>query len=308
MYFDGHGDILTDVQNKLAKGIDIWEDYHALKYFNADVQGAIFVNFTDPKAKDQKQQFAAISSSALNYFQQREDVQIVLNKTDLKSNKFKLIFGAEGIAPVADIAGLEHLYNLGYRHFGLTWNEANQFASGASETGGLTKLGQEAIKFANQKGMIVDFAHLNYESFMEASTVTCAPIMFSHGNVHSLCAHPRNLRDEQLQVIKDSNGVIGICAIPSFLRKDNKHASIVDVVEHIMYVRNLIGIDHVGLGFDFCYYLDDYVSEGSVIGLQTLDDVYKIKDLLAKRGLSKLEIDKVCFNNFIRVISDHLHA
>lgn len=304
MIFDAHGDILTDVELKNREGKDSFKDYHLPLYKEGKVGTSIFVNFTDPSSDSQDKDFEDITKVAIPYMEDCEEVHIVTSSDDYVSNKINVILGIEGAKPIKSIEQLEQLYKLGYRHVGLTWNEENQFAGGAHSDGNLTELGKQLIKWTNENGMIVDFAHLNYRSFVNAASVTTKPIFFSHGNVTGLCYNRRNLDDHQLDLVKESNGVIGICAIKEFLTT-NGEATIDDFINHILYVRDKIGIDHVGLGLDFCHYLGDYGSN-SVTGLEGIEKSVNISSKLLEAGLSNEEVDKVLYLNMKRVVDEHL--
>lgn len=307
MIFDGHGDILTDVMEQSRLGVDIWNQYHKARYESAGVNAGVFVNFTDPNGEDQKGEFEAINKISLPYFKAHPDFNIIDNGSDFVDGKFNLIFGIEGMAAIESSDSLEELYDLGYRHIGITWNEQNNFASGTTNEGGLTDEGVKLINKCNQLGMLVDFAHLNYQSYMEAAKVTTKPIFFSHGNARAVCNHIRNLDDEQLQLLKESNGVIGLAVMRFFLNDDKEHASIDDVVAHVLYIKDNFGIDHVGFGFDFCYYLGSHEGHNKVNGLEHIDAVPNLIEKLEQAGLTQEEIDKVCYKNMLRVVKAHLN-
>lgn len=304
MIFDAHGDILTDIELKSREGKDSFKDYHLSLYKEGQIGASIFVNFTDPNSQSQDKDFEDITKVAVEYMKKCEEVHIVKDSTDFVDDKINVILGIEGAKPIKSVSQLEQLYQVGYRHVGLTWNEENQFAGGAHSDGNLTELGEELIKWTNENGMIVDFAHLNYRSFVNAASVTSKPIFFSHGNVTGLCYNRRNLDDRQLELVKESNGVIGVCAIKGFLTT-NAEATIDDFVNHILYVREKIGIDHVGLGLDFCHYLGDYGSN-SVEGLEGIEKSVNISTKLLDAGLSQEEVDKVLYLNMKRVVDIHL--
>ncbi len=306
MFFDGHGDILTDVMEQMRDGIDIWQDYHKERYEKAGIKGGIFVNFTDPQREDQLKEFTEINETSVPYFKQRKDFNIIYNENDWDINKFNLIFGIEGANAINSPDELDTLYQMGYRHIGFTWNEKNKFATGTFESGGITSLGKDAIEKAESLGMVIDYAHLNEQSFYEMAKLTKKPIFVSHANVRSLCNHPRNLTDEQLKLVKLRNGVVGLAGMRFFLREDKENATIDDLINHIVYMRENIGIDHVALGLDFCYYLGSHQGQNKVEGLRHIDDIQVIPKLLKERGLSKTEIEKICFKNMLRVINDNL--
>lgn len=306
MIFDAHGDILTDVMEQARNGIDIWETYHKERYQKAGIKASIFVNFTNPK-DDQKAEFNEINEVSLPYFKNNPDINIIKKKGDFQKDKFNLILGIEGMGAVDSADELENLYDLGYRHVGITWNDANKFASGTGFEGSLTEEGERLIKKCNELGMIVDFAHLNRESFMAGAKVTSKPIFFSHGNVQSICNHIRNLDDEQLDLIKESNGVIGLAVMNFFLNEQADKASIDDVIDHILYIKENIGIDYVGFGFDFCYYLGSHEKYNDVTGLNHIEDSKNIISKMKDAGLTEEEIEKVAYKNMLRVVQEHLN-
>ncbi len=306
MFFDAHGDILTDVMEEKRNNVDIWNDYHRAKYEKANVMGSIFVNFSNPNEETQKRDFQEINDVSIDYFKKNDDINIVLTKDDFKEKKFNLILGIEGINAVEKVEDLDYLFNLGYRHIGMTWNEKNKFATGALEEGGLTNLGKELVKKTAELGIILDYAHLNEESFYQVAEISKKPIFISHGNPKAMCNHPRNYTDEQLKVVKESNGVIGLASMRFFLNEEKEKATINDLIRHIKYIRDNFGIDYVGLGFDFCYYLDDKQGKNKVQGLESIECITKIPNLLEKEGFSKEEIEKVCYKNMLRVIKECL--
>lgn len=306
MIFDAHGDILTDVSEQLNRGNDVWEEYHKQKYESGELMGSIFVNFTNPNDNDQRAQFDLINRMSLDYFKNRDDINIIYNKDDFNFSKFNLIFGIEGLNALKDVDELEQLYQIGYRHIGITWNEKNKFATGALEKGGLKNLGEDLVKVANRLGMIVDYAHLNKESFCDVAKVSDKPIFVSHGNSKSVCDHPRNLDDEQIQLVKESNGVIGIAVMRFFLNEKKEDATIHDVIKHINYISDNFGVDYVGFGFDFCYYLDDRNGKNKVEGLEHIYDAPQIISLLEAEGYSQEDIEKICYKNMLRVINECL--
>ncbi len=305
MFFDAHGDILTDVAIELDKGNDIWEEYHREKYEKGGVNSGIFVNFTMPSFDSQRSDFNLINELALPYFKKREDFNIITKANSFVDGKFNLVLGIEGLNCV-ELDEIDELYEMGYRHLGITWNEKNKYASGCVEEGGLTDLGVELVRKAQKLGMIIDYAHLNEESFYDVAKVATKPILFSHGNIKAKCNHPRNLTNEQLMLIKESNGVVGLAAMNFFINEDKESASIDDLIDHVKYVINLIGVDHVGFGFDFCYYLKDRNSFNEVNGLNHIDDVSVVPALLKEIGLTIEEIDKICYKNMMRLVNETL--
>ena len=309
MIFDAHGDILTDMyQQNQKENNNSFKNRHLELYKKGGVTHSIFVNYTDPYTEDSKL-FSKIFDNAFIELQNNSDIfKICLNYDDMlissNENKIGVIVGMEGIAQLKGINHLRDLYSKGVRHASLTWNEENAYASGLdnNNTRGLTKKGIEILGEMEKLGMIIDLAHLNELSFYDVVNNTSTPLIISHGNTKAICDHRRNYTDDQLMAIKKSNGVIGICGIRSFIAKDNENQTVEYLVKHIDHAVKTIGIDHVGLGFDFCYYLGNTFKDNHVSGLLTIADVPNIFIELKKIGYSEKDIEKIKHLNFERVI------
>ncbi len=313
MIFDAHGDILTDMYQEKQKGnLNSFKSKHLELYRKGGVTHSIFVNYTDPY-KDDDSLFAKIFENAFNELRENKHIfKICLNYNDMllsvNEKKIGVIIGMEGIMQLEDVNQLRDLYNEGVRHASLTWNEDNKYASGLDNknTRGLTEKGIEILKEMEELGMLIDLAHLNEKSFQDVINNTSTPLIISHGNTKAICNHLRNYTDEQLLAIKKSNGVIGICGIRSFIAKDNIDQNIENMAKHIDHAVKVMGIDHVGLGFDFCYYLYENVKDNYVEGLKTIADVPNIFTELVKLGYNKNDIEKIKHLNFERVIKEIL--
>lgn len=310
MLFDAHGDILTDMYEQNKKGNkDSFKKRHLKLYKKAGITHSIFVNWTNPKTEN-PDEFVEIFDNAFEELENNNDIfNICLNYEDLTtvSDKIGVIVGMEGIMQLRDINHLRELYNRGVRHAGLTWNEVNKYASGlSSETEGLTLLGKELLKEMEQLGMIIDLAHANPRTFKEIFENTTQPLIVSHGNTKHLCDHIRNYTDEQLHMIKERNGVIGICGIAPFISSDKENQTVAFMAAHIDHVVKTIGIDHVGIGFDVCYYLYDNVSSNHVDGFMNIGDANNLFNELKKLGYSNDEIEKIKYKNFFRVFKEIL--
>lgn len=203
-----------------------------------------------------------------------------------KDRKIAITLGVEGLHQCdLSLAVVRMYFDLGVRYITLTHNCDNPFAMAASSIPfrekdfGLTAYGVECVKEMNRLGMMVDLSHVSYQTMLDVLEVSEAPVIFSHSSVYKLTNHERNVRDDVLLKLKDNGGVIQINFCPFFITNGGKDergnliASIDDAVEHISYVIDLIGWDHVGLGSDF-----DGIP-GYPVGLE---DVSKYPDLIKK--------------------------
>jgi membrane dipeptidase len=102
--------------------------------------------------------------------------------------------------------------------------------------------------------------------------------------------------------LKERDGVIGICGIGPFIAEKQKDWTVHNMAKHIDYAVKLIGIDHVGLGFDVCYYLSNEVSDNKVEGFKHIDDAPNLFTELSKMGYTNKDLHKIKYDNFARVI------
>ena len=226
-----------------------------------------------------------------------------------KENKIYIFIGFEGLISIDDnIDLIDEYYEYGARHASLTWNEENKLASGVrgDTNKGLTDLGKKTVKKMQDKGMIVDVSHLNDKSFFDVIDITSAPIIASHSNSRVLCGSLRNLTDEQLKAIRDTKGVVGLNSYKGFIDENKDKQTIERALDHIKYIADKIGIDHIGLGFDYNEYFEDEITPPSVKGLENASKSYDIIIKLKEAGFNNEEIEKIEYRNFHRIIKEIL--
>ncbi len=196
---------------------------------------------------------------------------------------------------------LERWYQLGLRSVGIVWNLTNNLGGGTLDPKqGLTDLGREVVEWLQSKNMIVDFAHMNEATFWDAAGIVQGPIVISHGNARSLCDDVRNYTDKQLKRVTASGGLVGVFFSKKFL-VTGREATIDDVVNHIDYLRDLIGIDFVALGSDFGGILSGFPGE-----LKSVERLELLWEALSKRGYDDESIEKIAYKNALRVIGSIL--
>jgi len=164
-----------------------------------------------------------------------------------KGAVFLSLEGAEGIG--CDPGRLEQLYEMGIRMTTLTWNYTNSLAGCAKDDGpGLTAKGRDFVRRAQKLGIIIDVSHISDRAFWDIMDLTEAPIIASHSNSRTHCAHFRNLTDEQYLAICLTGGYAGINLYGRFL-SDTDAACFEDVYAHMDHFLQLGG-EHVALGGD----------------------------------------------------------
>ncbi len=211
--------------------------------------------------------------------------------------------GAEGIDPELD--ALHVFYQAGLRSVGITWSRVNEFGHGvpfkfphSPDTGpGLSDKGINLVKACNRLGIIVDLSHLNEQGFWDTARISQAPLVVTHAGVHTLCPSSRNLTDKQLDAVGETNGIVGINFHVGFLRADGRldpDTPIREIVRHIRYVVDRIGIDHAAFGSDF---------DGATIP-EELGDVAglpKLISALREAGFGDDDLKKISHANWVRV-------
>ena len=308
--FDLHADILFDFSNKNKLGIkeNIFKKYHLKKFKDGKVIGGIFVAWLDdkiPKEKEEEEMIFMINSSIYELNNNLDIFNILKNSNDIKnisSNKINIILGIEGLRAIkTNLNMLELFYNLGFRHASLTWNEENFLGTGAkgNKDRGLTSLGKKLILKMNELGMIIDVSHANEKTFWDIYNTSSSPIIASHSNVKTLCNSQRNLTDEQIKAIAKSGGLIGINAYKHFIKESCDHVYMSDLFKHLKYLIDLVGIDHVAFGFDFCEFLDENHFDKTPINLENTSKCQNFINFLYDQGLSKENVEKIACKNFI---------
>jgi membrane dipeptidase len=238
--------------------------------------------------------------------------------------RIAVLITMEGVEPLGtDLDLLRIFYELGVRCIGLTHARSNAaghggiFAASGSSPAGLTPFGCEIVRRCEELGVILDLAHLNPAGFREIIQMTRKPLIVSHTNARRFYDIERNISDDQIKMIGQRGGVIGVNSV---LVSPREEESTLDrYVDHIEHIATLIGIDGVGIGFDFFEFIYRQWSDAMKKELAAkLTEPHFIPDLtnhsqasnltnkLAERGFSDREIDKVLFQNWMRIFEELL--
>ncbi|WDV47246.1 dipeptidase [Clostridiaceae bacterium M8S5] len=320
---DAHYDILVDVTKKRAQGKTKVIEREYLNEFRESgvniIVCSIFLDSIYVPEMALRQALNQINALYLEIEESPEDLMLCRSYDDitkaLDNNKIGFLLSFEGVEPLGnDINLLKIFYELGVRLVGLVWSRRNYAGDGSSFTtdhrgtgSGLTEFGKELVKRAEKLGMIIDVSHLNDEGFWDVMKIAKNPVIASHSNCRELCKQMRNLRDEQIQSLASTGGVIGMNTCSKFVSNKEEDKNYKTLVNHIDYIVKLIGIEYVGFGFDFC----DFLRENKKSEVFDVLDSYKELPLfveeLVNRGYSDEDIKKIVGDNFLNVFKKVLN-
>lgn len=284
--FDLHTDILYDVYTyALAGDLERFTDYHLPQLKESIVTGGIWTLYSPDK------------------FDLLEAVKLALSALPENAlSLFSVVLGFEGLVNLKNYEDIVLFYNMGFRHASLTWNEENAYATGVAGNPdrGLTAEGRKLIEKMDELGMIIDLAHLNEKSFFDILHTGRKNIIFSHGNIKSLRNHRRNLSDDQLAALKEAGGLLGLTAAGSFVAEKKEERTADNFLNHVDKAVAIMGIDNVGFGFDFMDYFTEDFPDSNLRDVPDVTHVSLIVNGMGRRGYSKEEINKICYDNFYK--------
>jgi len=236
--------------------------------------------------------FAERSSGQLRLITTPDDIDRLLADRKAGATVVGGLLSVEGLHNLeGDIANLDVLYAAGFRMAGLTHFFDNDIAGSMHglQKGGLTPLGREAVQRMERLGMIIDIAHASHAAVAEVLAMATRPVVSSHGGVQATCKVNRNLSDDEIKGVAKTGGVIGI----GFWYGAICGTSPNKIVQAMIHVRDLVGIDHVGLGSDF---------DGSTTTAFDASQVAAVTQALMDAKFSEDDIRKVMGGNVLRVL------
>ena len=176
--------------------------------------------------------------------------------------------------------------------------------------GGLSELGRYAIKEMNRLGIMIDISHPSRDSIMQTLELSRAPVIASHSSARALTDHSRNLDDEMLRALQANGGVVQTVAFGSYVSEARRAfmanggsgaeapaATVSDFVDHIDYIVDLIGLNHVGISSDFD-------GGGGLEGWDNAAETFNVTLELVRRGYTEDEIGMLWSGNLLRVLDE----
>jgi membrane dipeptidase len=241
-----------------------------------------------------------------------------------EQNKIALLITMEGVEPIGtDLDLLRVFYELGLRSLCLTHVRRNAagdgglFAASGSSRDGLTVFGREVVLECERLGIIIDLAHISPAGFDEIFEMTTKPLIVSHTNARRYFDLERNVSDEQIKMVGERGGVLGINSVLVSPKKEE--ATVDRYVDHIEHVRDLIGIEGVAIGFDFFEFIFRQWPKAKQIAFQKkFTHAHFVPELanhsqsraltrkLIERGFADEEIEAILFRNWMRIFEQWL--
>lgn len=279
--------------------------------------GVTFVSINIGMDMDAFDKVIQVLAGFRSWVRSHADEYVLANTVDdilsaKEAGKVAIAFDLEGSDPLlGNLDLISFYYDLGVRQMLLAYNKDNRASGGCVDGNyGLTDFGKDVVREMNRVGMVVDVSHMSYQATMDTFGISSAPVIFSHSNPKGLREHVRNITDEQIKACAATGGVIGINGIGDFLGGTDSER----VVEHIEYVMNLVGPEHVGIGLDYVMdkqELMEYVENHpdifppdkmkDLLAFVEPEQLPEIAEILVRRGHGEDVIRGILGGNFLRV-------
>ena len=240
--------------------------------------------------------------------------------------KLGILFGLQSSDQFQNLDDVNRCFGYGQRVSQLSYNFRTRVADGAFEPfdGGVSEYGGKVIDRMNSVGMAVDLGHASHKTKLDAIEISKKPVILSHGNCRALNPNaPRTTTDEAIRKLARKGGVMGITDI-AFMVKGSEPVRVDDVIDHFDHVRDLVGIEHVGVGSDAGIESNDlgsptvlkdllanadprYRVHGQheiVMGLEGTNRIYELSAALIRRGYTDEQVRLVLGGNWARVLKE----
>ena len=297
-YMDFHCDTLTVLQspqdrlNKNSANVDLERAKHR---FSQYVQ--IFALWKDGKKikGNREDEFLRLYGNATSLLQNAEDFRWCRDKVELSSaiqdNAHCGLLAIEDLSIMGTLAENVERYSIG--SVMQSWNNENEYGYGAvaDNEKGLKPIGRKMVQSLQQKGILLDVSHLSEAGFYDVAKLTEGPFLASHSNAYAVCPHVRNLRDEQIRILIERKGLMGLNCYRYFIEPEG-NCDRFTLVKHVEHVLSLGGEDILVLGCDFDG-SDNEFPKG-ITGIESMGALY---ELLLKENYKEDIVRKIFFEN-----------
>jgi membrane dipeptidase len=327
--FDGHNDLPWAIRNESNSDVNAYDlrasvpghtDIERLRRGMVGVQfWSVYIPSSSVETGAAKMQLEQIDI-AKQVFAKYPDVFEEATTPDAAlaafgAGRVASVMGMEGGHAIENSLGaLRAFFEMGARYMTLTHSANTDWADAGTDEprhDGLTEFGREVVREMNRLGMLVDLSHTAPATMNDVLDIAEAPVIFSHSSTRALVDHPRNVPDDVLRRLPANGGVVMVTFVPSFINAEVKafgelpaeqrqgrqepRATLSDVADHIEHVRDVAGIDHVGIGGDF-----DGITSVPV-GLEDVSTYPALFAELSRRGWSEIDLRKLAGDNLLRV-------
>lgn len=335
------------------------------KMYQGGLDAAFFIVFVEQTCRTDWQNKAATQAADKKFRAidrmlegSREQISLAYSAVDVQKiseagRKVALIGIENGFAIGNDIALLQTYFDRGARYMTLVHNGHNdigdsaqpqaEFGDGATEHNGLSTFGKAVVAEMNRLGMMVDVSHASRATMIQATRLSKAPVIASHSAARHLADHPRNLDDEQLQILRVNGGVVQIVALGAFLHyQDARKSAAVKKIQdefgiesnemlltipdktydaynrrldteiYTKYPKATVSdlVDHIDyvaklIGVDHVGIASDFDGGGGIIGWEDASQTLNVTRELAERGYSEADIAKIWGGNLLRVLREN---
>jgi membrane dipeptidase len=326
---DMHFDLLMDLYEKRDRTNLLATEF--LPEFEAGQIGVLGVAiFLEDRYLPEMALRVALDQIALLQAEVEKSERFVICRSNQKirearqAGKIALVITMEGVEPLGtDLNLLRIFFELGVRSIGLTHARRNAagaggvFAPSGSPNEGLTAFGRDVVQACEELGLMLDLAHINPAGFDDLFALTTLPLIVSHTNARRYHDLERNISDEQIKMVGERRGVIGINAVLVSSQKED--ATLDRYIDHIEHVAGLIGLEGVGIGFDFFEFIfcrrpelvpvdpaAPYTRPHFIPDLTNHSQTRNLTRRLIERGFSDEQIEKILFRNWMRIFEQLL--
>ena len=283
--------------------------------FDRAVSGGLnvpfFVIFTPPSAEEKGTAF----EMAKDLIKILEDImnkhpskfRLVKSPEEITNEKgvMQVVYGMENGAPIeSKLSNIKVFSDMGINYITLAHSKSNHISDSSYDSnknwGGLSPFGRKVVAEMNKQGVMIDISHVSDAAFYEVLKLTKTPVIASHSSLrHFVPGFERNVSDDMLRELAKNEGVIQICFGSEFIAEKKKYPNLIvtvkDVADHIDRVKELVGIDHVGIGSDY----DGW--RNFPVGLEDTSTYPNLIKELLNRNYTKEEIEKIFGGNLLRV-------
>lgn len=209
---------------------------------------------------------------------------------DIKTKKNIILTIEGGAALNGKLENISKYRRMGVRAMTLTWNGRCEIGGGANveTSSGLTDFGRAVIPEMEKQGIVVDVSHASDKLFYDVAEIAKRPFVATHSNSRAVCAHRRNLTDEQFEIIIKSGGIVGLNFHKYFLSEDNQ--SVCDIIKHAEHFLSIGGEDALSIGSDF---------DGGELpdDMKSISDIEKVRDEFLRLNYNEELVNKIFYEN-----------